>query len=42
MVSANCLKNWPVRPLTKASGTKTAESVNAMAMIGSETSLIAL
>ena len=42
MVSANCLKNMPVRPLTNASGTKTAESVSAMAMIGSDTSLIAL
>ena len=42
MVSANCLKNMPVNPLTNASGTKTADSVSAIAMMGSETSLIAL
>jgi hypothetical protein len=40
MVVANCVKNRPEMPEMKADGTKTAHSVNAMAISAAETSLI--
>ncbi len=34
IVSANCLNNWPVIPLIKAVGTKTASNTSVVAMTG--------
>ena len=42
MVTANCLKNWPVIPLIKVHGIKTAHNTRATAITGPVTSFIAL
>ena len=41
MVTANCVKNWPVMPVMNAHGTNTAMSTSEMAMIGEATSSMA-
>ena len=40
MVRPNCLKNWPVTPCMKATGTKTATSVKVVAITASAISLV--
>ena len=42
MVTANCLKNWPVIPLIKVHGINTAHRTRATAITGPVTSFIAL